>query len=64
MHPHVSPPRDTPFAKTRAIVAALADAIAAGDVEPSIAELRALAQLCDQRHLPLEAARIRRWLAT
>jgi hypothetical protein len=50
------------FAKTRAIVAALADSIAAGAVEPTIAELQALAQLCEDRHLYAEAARVRRWL--
>jgi hypothetical protein len=41
----------------------LALAIVADTCEPDIVELRILAQLCDEHQLPVEAARIRRWMA-
>lgn len=43
-------------------VATLAAAIANGDCLPQIAELQALAAVCDAHHLQAEAARIRRWM--
>lgn len=42
----------------------MADAIATGELTPTIVELEALALLCDERHLPMKAARVRRWMAT
>lgn len=40
----------------------LANAMFRGDVEPDPDELRALAEICAINHLPIEAARVRRWL--
>ncbi len=38
------------------------DEIVAGNVTPARLELDALAALCDELDLPLDAARIRRWI--
>lgn len=43
-------------------IAKMADAIAAGELTPSVVELQALAQLCEEQWLPSEAARVRRWM--
>jgi len=46
------------------VVPAIADVFASADRNTVIAlsELQDLASLCDDRHLPNEAARIRRWV--
>jgi hypothetical protein len=45
-------------------VAKLGEALATGEVKPSPGELQALAAVCDANRLPIEAARVRRWMAT
>ncbi len=40
----------------------LGDAIAKGECVPTALELKALAQVCDEHQLPMEAARVRRWM--
>lgn len=50
-------------ATTAAAVANLAVAIAHGTIRPQPGELDALALICDRQQLPIEAARVRRWLA-
>lgn len=42
-------------------VADLADAIVTGEVTPDLIELQALALICDEHQLPIDAARVRRW---
>jgi hypothetical protein len=44
-------------------VAKKARALETGAHEIDVAELQALAGICDDAHLPIEAARIRRWIA-
>jgi hypothetical protein len=43
-------------------VAKLALAIEVGLCQPQIDELVALASICDEQHLHVEAARVRRWI--
>lgn len=43
-------------------VAELGAAIASGEVTPEWMELQALALICDENKLPIEAARVRRWM--
>lgn len=43
-------------------IARLATAIDYDEVTPDPIELQALAALCDDAHLTVEAARVRRWL--
>jgi len=43
-------------------VAQMATAIDAGEVVPTIDELKALANICDDAHLHVEAVRVRRWM--
>lgn len=45
-----------------AAVAVLAQAIDRGDVTPVLEELEAAVAVCEEHDLPIEAARIRRWL--
>ena len=45
-------------------VTKLARAFAADDVVPSAGELEALAVVLDEYELPVEARRVRRWIAT
>lgn len=55
----------TPVERRRRLadaVAHMADAIAAGDLTPTVPELRDLVQLCDAQHLHHLAARVRRWI--
>jgi hypothetical protein len=40
----------------------MAPAIASGECDPTVEELRALAKVCDDYSFPAEAARVRRWL--
>lgn len=48
--------------RLRAAVLRLGDAIDMELVEPCLPELEALALLCEDHRLPIEAARVRRWL--
>lgn len=48
--------------RARASVTRWADRIAAGVYWPSAAELIALVELCEDHFLPVEAARVRRWM--
>lgn len=41
----------------------LGQAIATGETQPEVVELQALAGICDDAQLPIEARRIRLWLA-
>lgn len=41
----------------------LARAIASGEVTPAPGEMEALAIVLDEHHLPIEANRVRRWMA-
>lgn len=59
--PRVLPARDRQ-ARLHAAVGKLADAIAAGEVTPLEVELEALALLCEEQYLLLDAARVRRWM--
>jgi hypothetical protein len=43
-------------------VAQLGQAMAAGEVDKSVSELQALAGICDDAQLPIEARRIRTWI--
>ena len=45
------------------VVTKIARAIAAGQVVPEPGELAALAQVLDEHRLPIEANRVRRWMA-
>lgn len=62
------PPESTlvwiPTRRTRlsAAVAKMAHQIDTGAITTSVVELDALAQLCDAHQLPIEAARVRRWI--
>ena len=47
----------------RDAVARMATAIARGELTPTPHELEALAQICADHFLPVEAARVRRWRA-
>jgi hypothetical protein len=47
----------------REAVGRMATAIAHGEIAPTPCELEALAQICAEHFLPVEAARIRRWIA-
>jgi len=47
----------------RHAVEQLATALVRGEVHMSATELEALAQLCAEHFLPVEAARVRRWKA-
>lgn len=49
--------------RLRSAITQFMAAIVAGEVTPIPAELEALAQLCDEQFLPVEAARVRRWIA-
>lgn len=60
-----SPLHATPIERRRNLakaVAQLALAIAAGELRPEPVELQALAAICDDMQLPIEAARVRRWM--
>ncbi len=46
----------------RECIAKMADAIAAGACDPVDVELQALVQICEEHFLPVEAARVRRWM--
>ena len=46
----------------KASVGKLARAIANEEVTPTLVELAALAQICETENLPMEAARVRRWM--
>jgi hypothetical protein len=48
--------------RLKAAVDKLALAIAKGDVTPLPLELQALAEICETENLPIEAARVRRWM--
>ncbi len=61
--PVVTARRLTP-ARLAQCVTDLAAAIAQGDVTPEWMTLRALAIICDENHLPAEAARVRSWMRT
>jgi hypothetical protein len=58
---------DTTFAarrqQLRECIAKMATAIASGDCTPERVELAALVQICQEHFLPVEAARVRRWMA-
>lgn len=43
-------------------VAKLGQAIAADECQPQVVELQALAAICDDAQLPIEARRIRTWI--
>jgi hypothetical protein len=49
--------------RLRECVGKLAIAIANGECTPQLIELQALVEICEARELPIEAARIRRWIA-
>jgi hypothetical protein len=49
--------------RLKAAIAKLALAIANGEVTPLPLELQALAEICETENLPIEAARVRRWMA-
>lgn len=49
-------------AMLRASVANLAEALSRGWVRPQLVKLEALALICQDKGLPVEAARVRRWL--
>lgn len=55
-------PKPDDRAITKAAVKNLAVAIADGTIRPQRWELDALALICDHQQLPIEAARVRRWL--
>lgn len=60
-----SPLHATPIQRRRRLaeaVTALARGIADGECMPDPIELLALAQVCDDLGLPIEAARVRSWL--
>lgn len=59
----VAPGHDRRRLELRDAVTRLAIAIAHGEVTPQPIELEALAQICAEHFLPVEAARIRRWIA-
>jgi hypothetical protein len=46
----------------RDAVGRMATAIAAGEIHMDRTELEALAQICEEHFLPVEAARVRRWI--
>jgi hypothetical protein len=58
----VTPFRDLRRERLRNAVAAKERAIASGEA-PDPIELEPLAQLCVDHFLPVEAARVRRWIA-
>lgn len=60
----INPPATDAEARLRTAdaVAKMAAAIDAGTCEPTTDELKALATVCDEHHLHVEAARIRRWM--
>lgn len=49
--------------RLRDAIAKMATAIANGDCTPSRVELEALVLLCQEQFLPVEAARVMRWMA-
>jgi len=59
----VTPFRDLQRERLRNAVTGLGAAIASGEVTPTPGELEALAQICVDHFLPVEAARVRRWMA-
>lgn len=46
----------------RECIAKMAEAIATGECHPLRVELEALIQICYDHFLPVEAARVRRWM--
>jgi hypothetical protein len=57
---------DTTFAarrqQLRECIAKMATAIANGDCTPERVELEVLVLICQEHFLPVEAARVRRWM--
>jgi len=53
-----------PFDRQRFVemINKLGTAIANGECTPELGELEALVLICEDRQLPIEAARVRRWL--
>lgn len=51
--------------RLRTAIERMSAAILAGECEPpTVDDLRALAELCNEHFLPVEAARVRRWMAS
>lgn len=48
--------------RLRDAIAKMAPAIAAGECTPTRVELEALVLLCNEHFLPVEAARVMRWM--
>lgn len=58
-----APPPADDRAMLRAAVKNLGEAIARGECTPQLVELEALALICEDKGLPVEAARVQRWIA-
>ena len=58
----MKPAHMTNRAWVQQFIAHFAKALDASAVRPSLEELRAILEICEELRLPAEAARVRRWL--